>query len=208
MCFSAAASFTVGSALGIIGALCVKKTKSWRLGLIAIFPLLFAIQQLSEGIVWLHMNGKLELNLLSRTAQMTNLVLAWLVWPIFVPISFFIAERDTWRRTICVTAFLIGILIVYVDAKFLWNETVIATVVGRSIYYPASPHYGNLLYGFSTIVPILLSSIKQMWIFGFALLISFVASEIIWHFTFTSVWCFFAATASLFLLRILSSEKS
>jgi hypothetical protein len=208
MCFSAEASFTVGSALVIIGGLCIKKTKNWKLSLIALFPLFFGIQQLAEGIIWLHMNETLEVTPASRVAQLIFLFFAWMVWPVYVPIAFYVAENDTWRRAICVVAFLIGFLIFYVDVRFLMNENVIATIEGNRIYYPASPPWANWLYGFSTIVPILISEIKNMWIFGVVLLTSFVASEFISHITFSSVWCFFAATSCLLLYRILVKQQT
>lgn len=207
MCFSAEASFTMGTALSVIGVLCLKQIKQKNLALIGMFPLIFGIQQFAEGIVWLHMHGTLESTHLSRAAQTVFLFFAWLFWPVFVPISFYLPEKERVRKAVCAFAFLIGLMIISVDARFLLNTEVTATVVGRSIYYPASPYYGNLFYGLSTLLPIFFSSIRHMWVFGLCLLVSFLAAEAIWHFTFTSVWCFFASASSLVLLKILSDVK-
>src|SRR5471030_2723711 len=53
MCFSATASLTAGTALSAIGVASLRlvKTKSERP--FALIPLLFGIQQLSEGVIWL-----------------------------------------------------------------------------------------------------------------------------------------------------------
>ena len=51
MCFSATASFSVGALLIGIGALTLKTAKHRREWPLAAIPLLFAIQQLSEGVI-------------------------------------------------------------------------------------------------------------------------------------------------------------
>lgn len=208
MCFSAEASFTMGTALSVIGVLCIREAskKDWGncgLTMIAMIPLLFGLQQFAEGVVWLHMNGVLHETFLSRAAQMLFLSLAWLLWPVYVPVAFYLVEKSSLKKVIYAFVFVIGLIIFFIDARFLWNETVRATLVGNSLYYPASPYYGNFLYGLATILPIVISSIRKMWVFGLFLLLSYFATEAIWHFTFTSVWCFFAAISSLVLLWVL-----
>ena len=53
MCFSATASFSAGAVLLGLGALTLKSARRPRELLYAAIPLLFAIQQLSEGVIWL-----------------------------------------------------------------------------------------------------------------------------------------------------------
>ena len=53
MCFSATASFSAGAVLLGIGALTVKSSHRRREMPLAAIPLLFAIQQLTEGVIWL-----------------------------------------------------------------------------------------------------------------------------------------------------------
>ena len=55
MCFSPAASFTTAAVTGAIGLVCVARRKDRaELGLAAM-PLLFAAQQVIEGLLWLQM---------------------------------------------------------------------------------------------------------------------------------------------------------
>ena len=53
MCFSATASFSVGAILLGLGTLTLKAARRPPELVLAAIPLLFAIQQLSEGVIWL-----------------------------------------------------------------------------------------------------------------------------------------------------------
>ena len=53
MCFSATASFSAGAVLLGLGTLTVKSAHRRRELPLAAIPLLFAIQQLTEGVIWL-----------------------------------------------------------------------------------------------------------------------------------------------------------
>jgi hypothetical protein len=53
MCFSATASFSAGTVLLGLGALTLKLVRHPRELMFAAIPLLFAIQQWTEGVIWL-----------------------------------------------------------------------------------------------------------------------------------------------------------
>ena|SRR5690554_4072183 len=53
MCFSAEASFIAGAALTVIGVATIKKTTHKSQLWFASIPLVFGVQQLAEGVLWL-----------------------------------------------------------------------------------------------------------------------------------------------------------
>ena len=53
MCFSASASFGAGIVLSSIGIATITKTQSRSQLSLAFIPLIFAVQQFSEGFLWL-----------------------------------------------------------------------------------------------------------------------------------------------------------
>ena len=59
MCFSATASFTAGAALTAVGGLTVHKSHGQIELPLALVPLLFGIQQLTEGVLWLSLGHDL-----------------------------------------------------------------------------------------------------------------------------------------------------
>lgn len=52
MCFSASASFVAGTSLSAFGAATLRNTLSGAERPFAMIPLLFGIQQITEGIIW------------------------------------------------------------------------------------------------------------------------------------------------------------
>lgn len=53
MCFSASASFGAGVVLSTIGIITFKKTEAKSQLVFASIPFIFAVQQISEGFLWL-----------------------------------------------------------------------------------------------------------------------------------------------------------
>ena len=60
MCFSATASFISGATLCVIGVATLKQTKAPAEVPIALIPLLFGIQQLTEGVIWLSFSQNIQ----------------------------------------------------------------------------------------------------------------------------------------------------
>ena len=52
MCFSATASFTAGTALIAVGGVSLRRSRGKAELPLALVPLLFGVQQLSEGLLW------------------------------------------------------------------------------------------------------------------------------------------------------------
>jgi len=53
MCFSASASFIAGASLFAVGVATLKRARARAELPFAMIPLLFGIQQLTEGVIWL-----------------------------------------------------------------------------------------------------------------------------------------------------------
>jgi len=58
MCFSATASFGASAVLGVIGIVAVAKAKTNPQRVFATIPLIFSVQQLSEGFLWLSLKNQ------------------------------------------------------------------------------------------------------------------------------------------------------
>ncbi len=56
MCFSATGSFGVAAVIAGIGAVAIHQEKPPSHKLLALVPLLFAAQQVAEGVVWMTIN--------------------------------------------------------------------------------------------------------------------------------------------------------
>ncbi len=196
MCFSAPASFIAGGALSAAGVATLSKTKKKREIPFTSIPLLFGVQQLTEGVVWVSF-GIPTLNLI---AAYIYLFISHVFWPIYVPFSVFLLEKNKSRKTIIAFFFVVGAC---VGSYLLWliaTQAAAPSIVNQSIFYPIMPQYGYYvltLYVLATCGSCLASSHKLIKLFGVVLLISFAISGICYTQTFISVWCYFAALLSV-----------
>src|SRR5947209_7978674 len=107
MCFSAEASFTAAGVLLIAGAASIKNaTRSSQL-LFAGIPVLFSIQQFSEGILWLAFTHSAYRHW-QTSALYTFLLFSQVLWPVWVPLSFLLLEKNAKRKAILSVLFAVG----------------------------------------------------------------------------------------------------
>jgi len=214
MCFSAAVSFGAAGVLGVIGLFTLKATKDKSLLMVACIPLLFALQQFCEGVVWLSLQNVITNENIAGTFRLFYLVFAFFIWPIWIPLSLSIAEKIPWRRVVIYVFLFFGILLSFMNASYIPENTLIAKIVNRKIEYSmANPFEINLwlIIGWYTaviILPTLISSLKVMWLFGLSLLISWVVSEHLFHDNFTSTWCFSSALISLLIYFVITNNNN
>ena len=198
MCFSATASFTAGTALTTVGGLTLRKSRG-RIELpVAMVPVLFGIQQFTEGFVWLSLRN--ELPLVKTWATYIYSMFSHVLWPIFVPFAILLVETSRRRRgalrVFVVLGLAVGLYLLYFIVRF----PVTASIYRRSIFYD-SPHFfiGGVLavYFLATCVSGLFSSHRCINVFGILAFVLAVAAYEVSVKTFVSVWCFFAAVLSL-----------
>ncbi|MFD2518331.1 DUF6629 family protein [Salinimicrobium flavum] len=200
MCFSATASFGASGVLLIIGAVSILKANGMRQLPFAVIPLIFAIQQFTEGLLWLSLERAYPGNegILTRF----YLFFAEVMWPVWIPLCFLWLEHNTTRRRILKVLSGAGFLVAGYMAYCLMTYEVQSLIAENHIKYfldyPRPLHgYGNLLYGLATVVPAFVSKAKGMEIFGLLVLVSYLVSFIYFRDSLISVWCFFAAVISI-----------
>ena len=200
MCFSATASFSAGALLLGIGALTLRSalaTHQRRALPFAAIPMLFAVQQLIEGVIWLTFTE--EATRLNAVMTHVYFLFSHVLWPVYVPVAVVLMEPSGWRRR-ALTAFVaagaaVGAYLLYVLAAF----PVVSKPTGQHIEYD-SPHFfaavTMTLYLLSTALSPLLSTHRMVGVFGVLALLSFGAAYAFYATWFISVWCFFAALLS------------
>lgn len=210
MCFSASASFTAGAVLTVIGVAALRKTKQPSDIPFASIPLLFALQQVTEGFVWLSLTNP-EYAFLEDFSSHTFIFFAQILWPIWVPFSFLKLKRE--GSKVLAKIFLgLGVLLGSVLGYYLLTYPLQAEVIGNHISYdqdyPMKFRYlGGVIYIIVTIVPPFTSGNKKNWILGSAIFLSYIFTEIFYSQYVVSVWCYFAAVLSAMVLWIIASKR-
>jgi hypothetical protein len=181
--------------------------------MMAAMPLLFAIQQAAEGVVWLTV-GSAAHPLLHQLAVYLFLSFALAIWPSWLPWSLLMIEEDADRRRWLRRLVGVGAAVSLYAAWLLltWRPT--AHVAGHSIgyHYQVSdwlvPQVGYLvLYVVPTVVPFFVSTVALTRWMGIVLLLGLVATMAIKRGALTSVWCFFAAILSTLFVLAVTRER-
>ena len=109
MCFSAGASFGASALLLVGGYATLKKVKQPNQMMFAAIPLIFSIQQFTEGFVWLSFQDP---GFYSLQHVFSNIFLffALIVWPIWVPVSILQLEEEAKRKKILIALFVINLI--------------------------------------------------------------------------------------------------
>ncbi len=202
MCFSAAANFVGSGVLGVVGVATLREVKDRRELLFAAVPTMFAVHQLIEGFVWLGLDGRM------RPAVAHDMGAAFMLYaqgllPFLLPLSVLLFERTRERRRRMLPfAMLGGGLTLYM----LWALAAFPTEVGvrdNSIVYLNQATNNTavaVLYVVATCGSLFFSEIRTMVVFGWANLLILLVTMAVKRYAFTSVWCAYAAVASVIIL--------
>jgi hypothetical protein len=202
MCFSAAANFVGSSALGVIGAVTLTKVKHRRELLFAALPMLFAVHQFIEGFVWLGLDGVLS-PAVAHDMGAAFMLYAQGLLPFLLPLSVLLFEPDAKSRKRMRPFLGLGIA---TALYILWALTAYPLQVyvkGNSIVYINQATNNTavaVLYVIATCGSLFVSKIKPMIIFGAANLAILLIVMEVKRYAFTSLWCAYAAIASLIIL--------
>lgn len=207
MCFSATASFITGAGLCVAGCFSLSQAKNRSQAAFAAIPIVFGIQQFSEGVIWLSVNGTISEKWLWPSA-LVFLFFAQVFWPAWVSASMLSMERITNRRIVLRMLLFFGIALAIYHVYCLIRYPIAVSAGAHHIDYqrnfPDRP--GKLIstvYLLVTIVPFFVSSIKGMKLLGTAVVVSCLTSFFFYREFFISTWCFFAAIVSVVVIVIL-----
>ena len=209
MCFSAAANFVGSGVLGALGVVTLTKVKHRRELMFASLPTLFAIHQFIGGFVWLGLDGILK-PAVAHDMGAAFMLYAQGLLPLLLPLSVLLFEPNvTSRRRMLPFLLIGGGTTLYV----LWALTAFPTQVyvrQNSIVY-INPATNNtalaILYVIATCGSLFFSQIKDMVVFGSANLVILLAVMAVKRYAFTSVWCAYAAVASVIILAYFWKSK-
>lgn len=202
MCFSAVANFTGSGILGTIGVVTLTRVKHKRELLFASLPTLFAVHQFIEGFVWLGLDGVLS-SAVTHDMAAAFMLYAQGLLPFLLPLSVLLFEPNVKSRKRMLPFVVVGSLTaIYI----LWALIAYPTqtfIRDNSIVY-INPATNNtivaVLYLVATCGSLLFSEIKDMVVLGLANVGILLVVMAVKRYAFTSVWCAYAAVASVIIL--------
>jgi len=138
MCFSASASFIAGASLSGIGVTALTNVETKTERPFAMIPLLFGIQQMSEGVIWL--TFRYEAPLLNAVMTHVYSFFSHVLWPVYVPLAVLLIEPPGWRRQALLVLVAAGAAVGAYLLYFLIALPIVSRPVGQHIEY-VSPHF-------------------------------------------------------------------
>lgn len=214
MCFSASASFVSATVIGSIGVLANKRVRHKSERPLAAIPILFAVQQVLEGFLWLSLNHQIDV---SWQPKLTAgfLFFAWVVWPILVPLASYKLETNLIRKKGFKWMLVMGIVIAgvsvvqigYAHPSVYQVHARLAYQLQHNLAWPSVQYALKLVYISVTLLPLLLSSFRGLFFLGITNFIALVMSFLFFNEALPSVWCFFAALLSGQIATMLPIHK-
>ncbi len=209
MCYSAHASFAASAVLSTVGAVTVTKHHATKYMLLALFPLLCAVQQAAEGVLWLNISME---NLTAHIAKYVFLLFA-LSWPVWTSTTLLPLEEDKKRKNILTALQWAGIAIVlYMLFWLIKLGGIEARVYERHLAYTLHYPYAGFvkyIYVVCIVVPYMVTTVKRAWILGalFAAGYIYTSMGFVAREHLVSIWCFLATASSVTVYYILSAQK-
>ena len=216
MCFSATVSYSTAAVLVTTGTYAFHHARRLPLPywLLALVPVFFGMQQGFEGRVWQEIDA-------ARASAAVPFALGFhffshFLWLWWFPLCSALLEQGKVRRRVFLGLGIFGALaggLVYFTI-LLHPDWMSVAVRQHSIIYTVTSSYRSpislpfpesALYALVVLVPLLFSSHRHIRIFGVLVAVSMVLASLAYGYAFVSVWCFFAAAISLYLVYMIRS---
>lgn len=201
MCFSAPASFAAAAVTGALGLASIAKADGPRELPLAAMPLLFSLQQAVEGLLWLMLpvapsGGE------ASALTLVFLIYAKVFWPVYAPVAVALVETDGWRRALMWAIAAAGAMVGAYFLPQVLAESHPAAILGGHIVYEGPsgvPPWIMIGYFLATCIVLVASSSPSIRTLGALVTAGAAITYAFYWQAFTSVWCFFAAAASIVL---------
>jgi hypothetical protein len=209
VCFSATANFVGSGVLGAVGVVTLTKVKHRRELLFASLPTLFAVHQFIEGFVWLGLDGVLSPKVTHDMGAAFVLYAQGLL-PFLIPLSVVLFEPGVKNRKRMLpflalgtgtTLYILWALIAYPLQIYVEGNSIVYINDGTNNTWLA------VLYVIATCGTLFFSKVRDMVIFGAANLIILLTVMAVKRYAFTSLWCAYAAVASVIVLAYFWKSK-
>jgi hypothetical protein len=198
MCFSPEADLVAGTVVAVIGIDALRHVSSRRQLPLAVLPLLLAAHELDEAVVWWGLQGQVSWAA-GHAAVVIYLAFAFCL-PVIGPLAVMGIETDPRRRGILRALLGIGAVASAILLSSVFGGTVSAKIDGHHIAYAVNAANGTavtVMYVVAACGALLASSDRRIVWFGISNLIAVMILAWITVDGLTSLWCTWAAVASV-----------
>ena len=182
--------------MSTLGVVTLKKAERKAEIPFAMIQLLFWVQQIIEGMLWL--SFRFDAPSLNVTMTYAFTLFSHVLWPMYVPFAIGLVETVAWRKKAIwafrVIGIAVGLYLLYLVVRFPVTSKVEEHIVYVSPHFYKAPMMA--LYLAATCAGAFFSSHKIINLFGVLALLLFMVAYWVHAVAFFSIWCFFAAILS------------
>ena len=200
MCFAPEADAVVGGIILAVGVDALRHVGSPKQLPLAALPVLFGLHQLTEAFVWWGLQGHVSESI-ERVAIWIWLLFAFVMLPVLLPIAVDLVESSGVRRRVIGACAGVGLVVAIALGIAIFRGPVNAQIRGHCISYDVDALRNGgqwtVLYIIAACGALLASSHRALATLGGLNLV--VTPLLMWLTVsgFVSLWCFWAAIASV-----------
>lgn len=209
MCFSPEMDLVAGVTVGGLGLEALRHVHRRRDVPLGTLPLLLGAHQLIEAFVWWGERGQVAADT-GRMATWLYMTVAYVVLPVLVPIAVLAIEPERGRRRIMAWFGALGALVAVLYLQGMIQGQVSASIAGHTVVYDTGVKYGSMLaalYMVATVGAMLASTDRHIVAFGTANLVALPVLVLLSTHALASLWCAWAAVASVVIVRHLRDNN-
>jgi hypothetical protein len=202
VCFSVQADVVAGVVLLPMAFVSLREVRQAREVPFASLPLLFALHQLIEAVVWAGSDGYEVSRSVWQAAVWMYVGFAMVVLPTLFPLSVLLLEPQGARRRVAPFVAL-GVVMSAVFTVEVFSAPVTAVSHPHALEYATGLSHGGLLslgYIVAVIGPALLSGYRSVVAFGVVNLVGLLVVATVYLDAFASLWCVYAALTSALVM--------
>lgn len=202
MCFSVQADVVAGAVLLPIAVVSLREVRQARELPFASLPLLFALHQLAEAVIWATYDEHSVSQHLGQVAVWAYVGFALVVLPTLFPLSVLLLEPQGDRLRVAPFVVL-GVVLSLIYAVEVLSAPVTVVVHPHALEYATGLSHGGFLavaYVVAVIGPAVLSGYRSIVAFGWVNLAGLVVVAVVYEDAFASLWCVYAALTSALVM--------
>ena len=208
MCFSVTADLAVGAALVPVAVMSLREVRQWREVPLAVLPAVFAAHQLIEALVWAQQAGQVSAAV-GHVAALAYVFIAFALLPFLLPIGVVLLQPPgAVRRT--VPFVVIGVIVAAYLGFAVLVRPMPVVVHPHALEYATGvpyPWVWAVSYVVAIVGSLLTSSHRMVVAFGVLNLVGLTVVAVAYFDGFTSLWCAYAAAASVTVWLYMRSRR-
>jgi hypothetical protein len=208
MCFSVEADLVAGAVLLPVAVFSLREVRCVREVPFASLPLLFALHQLVESLVWAGTDGGVSTGVMSAAA-LAYVLFTLPVLPTLVPLAVLLLEPRGARARVAPFVALGVVVSAYLGYAVLDGPVTVTEHAHALAYGIGIPHgvVWSVLYVVAVIGPSVLSGYPSIVAFGVLNLVGLTVVALLATQVFASVWCVYAALVSGLVLLHMTRRR-